>query len=146
MKNVKTKWKDGCSKMKHKSFRHHTMLIWQHPCLLKDLSVQLSTSAVLATVPEFTLFHWFWNAALPMYHLTTTSKGDLGKHCFILPLYKSPGTDIYILMFKRKLCKHYGTRSKWMAWPAYDFIIQDSLTLLYVIEFRCIQNRTLKKF
>lgn len=159
MKNLKTKWKDRSSKMNHKSFRDHTMLIWQPPSFLKDPSVQflpmqlspsawweLSTSAVLVIVPEFTVFHRFWNAALPMYHLTTTSKVDLRKHCSILPLYRCPDTDICILMFKRKICKHYGTRSKWMASPAFDFTVQDSLTLLYVIEFRHILKRTLKNF
>lgn len=140
--------------MNHKSFRDHTMLIWQPPSFLKGVSVhflpmqlppsawwELSTSAVLAIAPEFTVFHRLWNAALPMYHLTTISKVGLRKHCSILPLYRRPDTDICILMFKGKICKHYGTRNKWMAGPTYDFTIQDSLTLLYITEFRYIQNR-----
>lgn len=63
----------------------------------------------------------------------------------ILPLYRRPDTDICILMFKRKICKHYGTRNNWMAGPTYDSTIQESLTLLYITEFRYIQNRY-KKF
>lgn len=157
MKNVKTKWEDRASKMNHKSFRGHTMLIWQPPSFSKDPSVQLLPMQLfpsswwvkhLSSVSHSTWIHsisQILKYSSPNVPSDKHIKGRFEKTRSILPLYRSPDTDICILMFKRKICKHYGGRNKWMAWPTYDFTVQ-GLTLLYIIEFRYIQNRSLKNF
>lgn len=94
--------------MNYKSFRDHTMLIWQPLSFLKGASVhflpmqltpsawwELSTSAVLAIAPEFTVFHRLWNAALPMYHLTTISKVGLRKQFYSATLQTSRYWHLY---------------------------------------------------